>query len=110
MLADEVVFKGVPEFIRSDSGPKMTTKEVRRRLQEVSVRSGHPGRRRGLRGTVGPGQASRLENPPREKEGHRQRCCHAACQGQDEGAFANSMMESCAQERQAVAIVCHGVS
>lgn len=38
-LADVMVLKGVPEFIRSDNGPEMTAKEVKRWLQEVGAKT-----------------------------------------------------------------------
>jgi transposase InsO family protein len=38
-LADAMVVKGVPQFIRSDNGPEMTALEVKRWLQEVGSRT-----------------------------------------------------------------------
>ena len=38
-LADAMVVKGVPQFIRSDNGPEMTALEVKRWLQEVGSKT-----------------------------------------------------------------------
>jgi len=38
-LADVMILKGVPEFIRSDNGPEMTAKEVKRWLQGVAAKT-----------------------------------------------------------------------
>ena len=38
-LADVMVVRGVPEFIRSDNGPEMTANEVKRWLQEVGAKT-----------------------------------------------------------------------
>ena len=38
-LADAMVVKGVPHFIRSDNGPEMTELEVKRWLQEVGSKT-----------------------------------------------------------------------